>query len=178
MANYLPRRIDLTGQRFGRLLVITYAETRNAQTKTARAYWRCRCDCGQTTIVAAGNLKNKSVISCGCKQRENRVRQGKANATHGHTRGVKNGKKSSRTYRSWMSMKQRCHDKNHTFFHHYGGRGIKICKRWLRFENFLADMGKRPIRKSLDRINPNGNYTPSNCRWATPLDQRHNRRKK
>jgi hypothetical protein len=75
-------------------------------------------------------------------------------------------------------MWTRCTNPNVDNFKRYGGRGIKICKRWKRFENFLADMGKRPKGKSLDRINANGNYTPSNCRWATPIEQRHNRRKK
>jgi hypothetical protein len=75
-------------------------------------------------------------------------------------------------------MWTRCTNPNVDNFERYGGRGIKICKRWHRFENFLADMGHRPAGKTLDRINSNGNYKPSNCRWATPLEQRHNRRKR
>lgn len=98
--------------------------------------------------------------------------------THGHARQADG--KASPEYAAWNAMRQRCRDKNHEFFHHYGGRGIKVCKRWdSSFEHFLADMGERPSAKhSLDRYpDNNGNYEPTNCRWATPKQQHRNERR-
>lgn len=163
----------MTGQRFGRLTVIKYAYTAVYSGAGRAAHWRCVCDCGRKTTVARGNLLNGSVVSCGCKQREDRIKQGKANRRHGHAN------RGSRIYQSWFTMRARCNNPNHPYFRRYGGRGIKVCKRWDRFENFLADMGPRPKGKSLDRWpDPDGDYKPSNCRWATPLQQTHNRSKK
>lgn len=92
--------------------------------------------------------------------------------THGHTRGPKH----SRIYGSWRHMLERCLCKTSDHYAGYGARGIKVCKRWLKFENFLADMGERPEGKSLDRRNNNGNYTKKNCRWATQREQTQNTR--
>jgi hypothetical protein len=94
------------------------------------------------------------------------------NKTHGHARGIK----QSPTYISWCSMKQRCLDPNRKDYHYYGGRGIKVCERWHKFENFLKDMGERPEGKTLDRKNNDGNYIPDNCQWATSKEQCNNRR--
>jgi hypothetical protein len=80
------------------------------------------------------------------------------------------------TYISWLGMRQRCRDPHRKGYHYWGGRGIRVCARWARFENFLADMGERPTARTLDRINPNGHYEPGNCRWATASEQRRNRR--
>jgi len=99
--------------------------------------------------------------------------QRKSEATHGNTRGGK----ETRTYRSWRSMMKRCYNKNTKDFSNYGGRGITVCERWRNsFESFLSDMGERPESKTLDRIDVNGNYEPSNCRWATHVEQSYNKR--
>ena len=158
---------SLIGFRFGRLTVIERAPNRRPN----QVRWICRCDCGTLTDVAGSNLKNNTVLSCKCLQREVRIRSGHSNKTHGMT--------GTREFHSWQSMKQRCLDKNYDHYADYGGRGIKICKRWLKsFQNFYADMGPRPKGHSLDRYpNPDGNYEPKNCRWATPFQQRWNRRK-
>jgi len=172
MPNYLPKRIDMTGQRFGRLVVVKFSYTAKYAGKGRAAHWQCVCDCGRKTIVARNNLLNGSVVSCGCKQQEDRIRQGKANRRHGHSN------RGSRLYQTWFTMRARCNNPKHTYFENYGGRGIKVCERWEIFENFLADMAPRPNGRTLDRIDPDGDYEPSNCRWATARQQRHNQSKK
>lgn len=93
---------------------------------------------------------------------------------HGHSLG--NYKTRSKTYRSWERMRERCNRPKHKSYAYYGGRGIKICERWNDFNNFLSDMGERPEGKTIDRINVNGNYEPSNCKWSTSREQRVNQR--
>jgi len=94
---------------------------------------------------------------------------------HGY---AKHGKDRNGTYNTWRAMKQRCLDSNYVVYHYYGGRGIMVCQQWIdSFLNFLADMGERPVGKTLDRINNEGNYTPANCRWSTRHEQQANRRK-
>jgi hypothetical protein len=156
MANRIK---DITSKVFGKLKVIKYA---------GNAHWECLCKCGNIKNIYTGSLKKGYTKSCGCEQKK----QARLNAT-------KHGMISSSEYHSWSSMKQRCLNPSATHYANYGGRGIKVCKRWLgSFENFYADMGAKPSPShSIDRINVDGNYTPSNCRWATRMEQRHNRRK-
>lgn len=108
--------------------------------------------------------------SCGCLRIEKIQMVGFLNKTHGEAT------KKTLTYTSWSAMKNRCYNKNYNRYKDWGGRGIKICKRWMKFENFLEDMGQRKKGTTLDRINNNGNYTPNNCRWATAVQQIANRR--
>lgn len=161
--------LDLTGKKFGRLTVSERAINK-ANTKW-KTYWHCTCDCGATIIVIGAHLKNGNTSSCGCLQRELVA-----------TRSAKHlaSKRGSKTpeYESWSAMRTRCVNSKRRDWKDYGGRGIKVCDRWMNsFENFLADMGLRPAETSLDRINVDGDYEPSNCRWATATEQRGNQRK-
>lgn len=153
---------DLTGRVFGHLRV--EGQEPSAMGKTR---WRCKCQCGVVIITRADRLKGGRVKSCGCYKVERLKRD---NTRHGLS--------GTPTYRSWIMMKRRCYDSNHQNYHHYGGRGIRVCDRWLNsFDNFLEDMGERGPGLSLDRYpNPNGNYEPSNCRWATRSQQQRNKK--
>jgi len=151
--DYMGAFIDLTGKKFNYLTVVGRSERR----KSTGALWDCRCVCGQQAVVDSLKLRAGHTKSCGCKRGGN----GK---THGMSR-------DSKTYRSWKEMRQRCSNPNTTQWKWYGGRGITVCKRWEKFENFIADMGERPDGKTLDRIDSDGNYEPSNCKWSTPKEQ-------
>lgn len=160
--------IDITGQRFGRLVVL-----RRDGYRCKQATWHCRCDCGAETSTQGSHLRSGHTLSCGCLGREHAVAASRSSSwKHGHGHGMR-----SPTYRSWISMKTRCTNPSVPHYHYYGGRGIRVCERWEKFENFLADMGLRPAGTSLDRYpNNSGNYEPGNCRWATPKEQAKNRR--
>lgn len=157
----MPTFHDKTGLRFGRLVVVERRD--NTQNNMAR--WLCRCDCGKQTVVISASLQHGHTQSCGCLNRESLVT---VNSTH----------KRSRTpiYRVWATMLQRCNNPKNANYKYYGGRNIKVCSRWLIFENFLKDMGERPKGTSIDRINNNGNYEPGNCRWSNASKQMKNRR--
>jgi len=147
---------DLRGRRFGRLVAVGWIGV------DAYRYgrWACICDCGKGTVAHSGNLKQEAVSSCGCSR-------------------VTHGKSETNTFEIWAGMLSRCRTDNPNHFRYYKGRGVTVCERWAKFENFLADMGERPEGMSIDRYpNPHGNYEPGNCRWATPKQQRANQRSK
>lgn len=162
-----PRYEDLTGQRFGRLVAI---RKHGGPSKTTR--WICQCDCGNTTKSIKTSLKNGTSQSCGCLRSElssQRAKLRKANLKHGMTR--------TPIYGVWLAMRRRCENPSVERYPEYGGRGIKVCERWQKFENFFADMGPRPSDShSIERENNDGDYEPSNCRWATVDEQVYNKR--
>jgi hypothetical protein len=155
----MKRGIDITGQRFGQSVVIGQAPKRGSS-----LMWECACDCGERFVTRGSSLRG-GTRSCGCA---NRAAIRAATLTHGASK--------TPTYRSWKCMRNRCDSSLAPNYALYGGRGIRICDRWQSFENFLADMGERPAGTSLDRINPDGDYEPNNCRWATAKQQSRNRR--
>jgi len=136
-----------------------------------------RCDCGAEKEINTSNVKRGKVKSCGCYLRE-RARDNMKRNPAAFTGGNKtHGLSRTPTHTSWAAMIQRCGNENRDNFEYYGGRGIKVCARWRdSFENFLADMGERPVGTSLDRIDNSGDYEPGNCRWSTHVEQCNNRR--
>jgi hypothetical protein len=148
----MSKLIDMGGERFGRLIVVSYARDRK---------WCCVCDCGARVEVRGDNLRKGYSRSCGCLARIGRK-------THGMSR--------SREYRSWSAMKYRCSNPNHKSWKYYGGQGISFYEDWRAFESFFADTLERPPGCSLDRIDPFGNYEPGNVRWADAKQQVQNRR--
>lgn len=158
----MAKLIDLAGQKFGRLTVISYAR----KDKEGNILWNCLCDCGNTKIILRNNLKSGHTQSCGCYKIE-------VVTNHGH---AKSGNKSP-TYHSWCGVITRCINPNHKNYMDYGGRGITVCERWSHsFKNFLEDMGERPKGMSIDRINNDGNYYKENCKWSTITEQNRNMR--
>lgn len=131
--------------------------------------WKCRCSCGTTRLVSKANILRGGSLGCGCKRLETLVAR---NTSHGNAPR----KRATKSYSVWTGIIERCNNKNSKKYKNYGGRGISVCQQWLKFENFLADMGHRPDGLSIDRINNDGNYEPGNCRWATKKEQNLNTR--
>lgn len=163
---------DLTGRKFARLTVLHLA---SPGTKHKHEKWACSCECGGRCDVTSSNLRSGNTKSCGCLHKQTVAELLRRSKTqHGHAKRAA----ITGTWKSWSSMVRRCTDSNIRDFHRYGGRGIKVCERWLKFENFLADMGERPDGMSIDRYPDNdGNYEPGNCRWATKAQQDRNQRR-
>ena len=159
--------IDLTGQKFGRLTVVERAKNKGKETM-----WLCVCDCGKTLIAQGNNLKSGHTKSCGCYNSEITT-----------IRNYKHGKRKTTVYNTWNNMRRRCYEKANAKYPSYGGRGITVCDEWKNsFEAFYDDVSKLPHfgekGYSLDRIDNDGNYEPTNVRWATAKQQANNRRKR
>lgn len=165
------KRLSLLGIRSGRLTVIEFAGT--ARTNgSVNTMWTCLCECGNKLIVKGGDIRSKNKKSCGCLNKENRKTMGQRNLSKRITHGMH----GTDTYAIWSAMRKRCYCKSSTAYRYYGKLGVAVCERWNDFKNFLNDMGERPDGKTLDRIDPFGNYEPSNCRWATLQEQAANKR--
>jgi hypothetical protein len=162
---------DIQGKVFGRLTVLNKSTVKVATSRTIR--WLCKCDCGNYKIVDGSLLRGGNTTSCGCYKIENTKR---VNTKHGFSR---RGNKTAE-YGAYYGLLFRCYNKKSKSYPDYGERGIKVCDRWLGengFINFLADMGERPSDKhSVDRINNEGDYEPTNCRWAIKKQQANNTR--
>lgn len=166
------RLIDMTGKTFGRLKVIKRAP----KTKRKEASWVCRCECGNIAIVLGSNLRNGHTRSCGCLMKETRVENGKKRATHGMF--------GTRLYEVWHGMKARCYRPSHHHYKSYGGRGITVCDEWNKsFESFAEwanangyDENAKHGECTIDRIDVDGNYEPSNCRFVDMKTQARNKR--
>lgn len=148
---------NLKGQSFGRLTVIEEA----GRDKWKQVLWRCLCVCGKTTIVVGGNLRSGTTKSCGCFNKDQLT-------THGMY--------GSSTHSAWESMKARCGNPNNANYKNYGGRGIKVCEKWHKFESFFEDMGKKPNGLTLERRDNEQGYSKENCKWATYIEQSRNTR--
>jgi hypothetical protein len=159
----MPKKLNLEGQRFGRLTVLHEAE----RSQAGQIRWACRCDCSNQVIVRGGDLRDGNTTSCGCFQRG---ATSEANTTHGHTRDG-----HSPTYMSWQNMLRRAENrdgKNPCY------ASVSVCFEWMTFEGFLSSMGERPEGTTLSRFGDVGNYEPSNCAWHTRAQQRAEARKK
>lgn len=153
--------IDLTGRTFGALRVIELSPVK----KGADFAWRCLCKCGKETTPRGGDLRSGATQSCGCVKD---MKTGDRARSHGMSK--------TSTYGIWQNMHTRCTNAGQYAYKNYGARGITICKRWFKFENFLADMGERPEGLSLERRENDKGYSKGNCYWATRAEQARNRR--
>lgn len=145
--------VDRTGQRFGKLTVLSRAGTG----ANKKVLWSCACDCGKTTTVVSGSLVTGNTTSCGCV-----------------VPNLKHGSSAKSSYNTWRSMMRRCYNEKDKDYPRWGGRGVLVCPEWHDYLRFVADMGEPVGDETLDRIDPSGNYTKTNCRWAGVTTQNRN----
>ena len=160
----MGRFIDLVGLQFSYLKVLNKSAVKSS---AGQVRWDCRCACGAHTTVTGQELRTHSTKSCGCMRS---VLCAVANTTHGATKG----RVRTAEHVTWAGMLSRCNNAADKRYDRYGARGIKVCKRWHKFENFLADMGARPAGLTLERRNNNRGYSKANCYWATRSEQMRN----
>lgn len=168
----MSRLETAVGKRYGRLIVLEKDLSKRKESQQ-RTRWVCKCDCGTVKSIQAYKLRVGEIKSCGCLRKEN---AGKLSKRHGKSRYADGTIRPE--FNAWVGIKTRCYNKNRPEYERYGGRGIKVCGRWLdSFENFYDDMGERPTDDhSIDRIDNDEDYSPENCRWATHEQQSRNQR--
>lgn len=158
----MPKKLDLIGKNFGRLIVIS----ESGRDGHGASLWECRCECGGTKRIRGAHLAKGCVKSCGCLLIERAIEY---QTTHGQSK--------TPLYRRWRSMRGRCENPNDSEYRNYGGRGITVCSRWMLFEAFSEDMSPSFLPSlEIDRIDTNGNYEPDNCQWVTRRENQRNKR--